>query len=148
MTMPKPRIPVPEVMKFTIVVEPSLVIISIYLVYLLYAQEHRRRFLKKWCIYIIWPIWPHPITRTPAPWVMICTIFVEPSHYYILSLSALCPRVEEKIIKDCINFTVFTQNVRPLGVRVMKYTISCLFPLQMLHTKFEKDWPSGFWVYL
>ena len=27
----------------------------------------------------------------------------------------------------------------------MKFIISCLFTLQMLHTKFAKDWPSGSW---
>ena len=41
------RTPTPEVMKFTILVDHSLLIITIHLVCLNYALDYRRRFLKK-----------------------------------------------------------------------------------------------------
>ena len=44
---PSTRAPAPGVMKLTILVEPSLVIITAYLVCLIYVWEKRRRFLKK-----------------------------------------------------------------------------------------------------
>ena len=76
--------PLPQgVMKFTILVDPSLVIIIIYLVFLIYALELRRISFKKY-----------------------------------------------------INFKLFTPKLPPLGVRVIKFTISCLLNLKMLHTKF------------
>ena len=37
------------------------------------------------------------------------------------------------------------KNYLPFGWGVMKFTISGLLPLMMLHTKFGKDWPSSFW---
>ena len=38
----------------------------------------------------------------------------------------------------------FTPKLPLLGVRgVMKFTKSCLLTLQMLHTKFGKDWPCS-----
>ena len=46
-TPPPTRTPAPGVMKFTFLVDPSLVIITTYLVCLIYAWELRRRFLKK-----------------------------------------------------------------------------------------------------
>ena len=39
MTIPSTRIPAPGVMKFTILIDPSLVIITTYLVFLIYAWE-------------------------------------------------------------------------------------------------------------
>ena len=57
-------------------------------------------------------------------------------HYYIHGLSDLCLGVEKKIFKDIQQFTLLTQNDLPFGWGVMKFTISCLLTLQMLHTKF------------
>ena len=51
-----------------------------------------------------------------------------------------CPRVEKK---KYINFTLFTPKLPPLGAGPMKFTISCLLTLQMLHTKFCEDWLSS-----
>ena len=79
-------------MKFTILVAPSLVIITTYFVCLINAWEERRRLLKKYS-----------------------------------------------------NFTLFTIKLPPLWVGVMKFTISCLLTLQMLHTKFGLDSPSSSW---
>ena len=45
MTMPNIRTTALGVMKLTILVDPSLVIISIYIVHLIYAWEYRRKFL-------------------------------------------------------------------------------------------------------
>ena len=45
---PSTRTPAPGVMKFTILVDPSLVIITTYLVCLINAWEQRRRFFKKY----------------------------------------------------------------------------------------------------
>ena len=74
------KTPAPGVMKFTILVDPSLVIITKYLVCLINAWEQRRRLFKKY-----------------------------------------------------INFTLFTQKLPSLWV--MKFTISYLLTLKMLHTK-------------
>lgn len=60
-----------------------------------------------------------PSTRTPAAWVMKFTILV------ITTIQSVC-----------------TPKVSPLGFRVMKFIITCLFTLQMLINKFWKDWPS------
>ena len=46
MATPCTRTPAPGVMKFTIFIDPSLVIITTYLVFLIYAWE-KRRFFKK-----------------------------------------------------------------------------------------------------
>ena len=53
MATPYTRIPQPGVMKFTILEDPSIVIITIHLDCLIYALEQRRRFLKKLCIFAI-----------------------------------------------------------------------------------------------
>ena len=43
-----------------------------------------------------------------------------------------------RFINKYFNFTIFTPKLSPLGVGVMKYKISCLLILQILHTKFMK----------
>ena len=46
------------------------------------------------------------------------------------------PSSREDLRKNYINFyTVYSQNIFPIE-GVMKFTISCLLTLQMLHTKF------------
>ena len=49
-----------------------------------------------------------------------------------------------EILKEIYQFyTFYLKIVSPCGGGVMKFTI--LFPLQVLHTKFGKDWPSSSW---
>ena len=43
------------------------------------------------------------------------------------------------------NTSILPQHYLPFGWGVMKFTISGLLPLMMLHTKFCNDWPSSFW---
>ena len=58
-------------------------------------------------------------------------------YYYIFSLSARCTGVEKKIFKEIHQFYTFYPKITsPLGGGVMKFTISCLLTLQMLHIKF------------
>ena len=61
-------------------------------------------------------------------------------HNYILSLflSDSIPRSRswKKIFEEILNFTPFTPKLSPLRMGVMKFTISCLLTLQMLHTKY------------
>ena len=66
----------PGFMKFTVFVEPSLVIITIYLVCLIYAWEE-----KKHCISTIWR---RPNTRSPSPGVMKFTIWLDLSLVIII----------------------------------------------------------------
>ena len=78
---------------------------------------------------------------TPQPWGHIIYSFGRPfldHRYYTLSLTELCPG-EEKIFKEILQFyTSYSQNTPPPtrwgGAGVMKFTISCLLTLQMLHT--------------
>ena len=62
-------------------------------------------------------------------------------YYYILNLSDLCLGVE-RIFKEIIS-TFLTQNQVPLGAGVMKLAILVLPSLQLLNTKFGKDWLSS-----
>ena len=39
----------------------------------------------------------------------------------------------------------FTPKLLPLGVRAMKFTLSCLLTLHLLHTKFGQSWPGSSW---
>ena len=52
---------------------------------------------------------------------------------------------EEDYFKNTSILHFSPQKYLPLGLGVMKFTSSCLLTLQMLHTKFGKDWPSSFW---
>ena len=45
---------------------------------------------------------------------------------------------------NTLSFHFLPQNYLPLGWGVMKFTISCLLTLKMLHTKSGQDWPSSF----
>ena len=68
------------------------------------------------------------------------TIVVDPSlvimiiHFVVL---AMLRSREEDFLKKYINFIIFTQKLPPfgkgVGVGVMKFTISGLLPLYMLH---------------
>ena len=52
---------------------------------------------------------------------------------------------EEDFWRNTSILHFLSPNYLPYGWRVMKFTISGLLPLIMLHTKFGKDWPSSFW---
>ena len=57
----------PEVMKFTILIDPSLLIITTkYSVYLICARQSRKRILMKLRIFTIWPMMPSPSTNNCA----------------------------------------------------------------------------------
>ena len=58
------------------------------------------------------------------------------NHHYTLSLSEPCPWVEKKIFQEIQQFYTFYPKITSLWVGVMKFTISCLLTLQMLHIKF------------
>ena len=89
-----------------------------------------------------------PRHKNPCPWGYEIYNFSRPffSHdYYTLILYGPCNGVEKKIFLRNASILYFLpQNNLPLGWGdhnkfYIKFTISCLFTLQMLHTK---DWPS------
>ena len=84
-------------------------------------------------------IWPCPSTRTAAQGVMKFIILVDPSlvniTLYLVCLINACSR-EEDIWRNTSILHFLPQNYLSLGRGVMKFTISCLLTLQMLHTKF------------
>ena len=54
------------------------------------------------------------------------------------------PECRRKLFtKYIIYFTLFTPKLPPFESWVKKFTISCLLPLPMLHTKFGKDWEEA-----
>ena len=83
--MPSTRTPAPGVMKFTILLHPSFVIITIYLVSLINAWEQRRRLFKKYINFTLFtpklpPLWvgghdiykflsPYPVDATYQIWL-------------------------------------------------------------------------------
>ena len=59
------------VMKFIILVDPSMVIITIPSICLIYSWVKRKKILKEiYCIFTTIFIWPRPSTRIPAPGVI------------------------------------------------------------------------------
>ena len=53
---------------------------------------------------------------------------------------------EEDFLRNTSILHFLPQNYLRFMWGVMKFIISCLLTLQMLHTKFGYDWPSSFWV--
>ena len=51
--------------------------------------------------------------------------------------------IEEDFLRNTSILHILPQNYLPLGVGVMKFIISFLLTLQMLHTKFDQDWHSN-----
>ena len=184
-------------MKFTILVDPSLVITTLYLVCLIYAWEQSRRFLEilhfHYLTYMATPYHKNPCLGGNEIYNFGRTFLC--NHHYILSLSDLCLRVKKKNFKGIMHFQYMTYMATPqqknpcpggheifnfgrpiighnyyilglsdqcLGLEkklfkkhaailhllppnyipfrwgggVMKFTISCLLTLQMVHTKF------------
>ena len=70
-------------------VDSSSVIIIILTVCLIYNSMKRRRFLKKYCIFTIWLVWPRPSTRTPVSGITKFAIFVDPS-LVIITIHLVC----------------------------------------------------------
>ena len=56
--------------------------------------------------------------------------------YHILDLSDLCSGIVRKIFKEIHQLYAFIEKLSPLGMGAMKFTITRLFTLRMLHTKF------------
>ena len=83
-----------------------------------------------------------PQHQTPAPRVRKLIILVDSS--WVIITIYLNVWSMPGFLKKYINFTHYLK-LPPLGVRVMKFTISWLLSLQMLHTKFGKDWLSNSW---
>ena len=72
-----------------------------------------RRFLKNsYCIFTIWPIRPCPCTRTQCPRgheiYNFDNLFIV-YHIFILSLSDLCPGLENKIFNEIVHFHYIIQ---------------------------------------
>ena len=61
-------------------------------------------------------------------------------HFFTLSLSELCPRLEKKIFKEIHKFYIFYPKITSPWD---KGHATSLLTLQMLHTKFDKNLPSG-----
>ena len=117
MAMAQDKNPAPWVMKITILVDPSLVIITEYLVCLINAWEQRRKILKKRMQFHYMTLWPRPCTRTPAPEVMKFTILVDLS-FVIISTYLVCLiyawEQRRRFLKKYSNFTLFTPKLPPL----------------------------------
>ena len=100
MAMPWHKNPYFGVIKFTIFVDPSLVIITRYVVFLIEVKEERR-FEKNNALFL-YGMWSRLSTRIPDPRFMKCLNLVDPSlviHPLIHTLSNQCPGVEKKIFK-------------------------------------------------
>ena len=87
-----------------------------------------------------------PLLRNPCPGGHEIYDFGRPflgHHNFIHSFSVLCLGVEKKIFKEIHQFYTFYTKITSSwdGEGVMNFTISCVLTLQMLHTKFGKDWP-------
>ena len=109
-------------MKFTILVHPSLVIITIYLVCLNNAWESREEIKHfHYMTYIA-----TPLHKNPSPWGHEISNFGRPfhdHHYYILGLSDLRLGVEKNIFKEIIIFTTWQRtSTRTPAPGVIKFT--------------------------
>ena len=134
-------------MNFTISVNPSLVIITLYLVCLNYAWKQRRRFFKEimqfhctTCMATLQHMNPcsrgHEISIQVNPSLVITAMHLVSVNY--------AWEQKRRFVKKYFNFSFFTPNYLPVGRRVIKLTISSLLTIKMLHTKFGQDWPRNF----
>ena len=101
------RTPSPGVMKFTILVDPSLVIITLHLVCLFYAWEKRRRIKKKKMHFHYMTYMAMPLHKNPCPGGHETYNFGRPFpglHYYILSLYG----PEKKIFMNISVYTIIS----------------------------------------
>ena len=76
--------------------------------------------------------------KPPPQGFMKFTVLVDPSLVIITihSLYEPCTGQRIRFLKKCINFTLFTPKLPPLGAGMI-FTISCLLSLHMLQTKFD-----------
>ena len=72
-----------------------------------------------------------PLVPLPPPRVIITV--------YTVCLMYMYTRSREEMHQ----FYSFHPNLSALGWKIMKFTIPCLLTLQMLNTKYGKDWPSS-----
>ena len=144
---PQYKKPAPGVKKFPISVDPSLVIITLYLVCLNYTWKQRRRFFKEIMHFNCTTCMATLYQMNPCPGVMKCSIQVDPSlvipDMHLVSLN-YAQEKRRRFLKKYINFSLCTPKLPPLGQEVVKLISSCLFTLKMLHTKFHQDWPRIF----
>ena len=131
MQRPNTRTPAPGVTIFTNLCRPFLGH-HYYILGLSDLCLRVEKILKEKCI-----IWPRPSTRTPAPGVMKFTNWVEPSlviitTYLVCLIYAL--DVRRRFLKKYINFTLLIPKLPPFCSGVIKFTISCIYTLRMLHT--------------
>ena len=83
-----------------------------------------------------------PSNKNPTPGVMKFTILVtppphthSPAHHY--SMCLIYTQESKRRFKIDQFYIVYPQNYPPLGQSVMKFTIYCLFNLNMIHIKFS-----------
>ena len=134
------------VLKFKILVDPSLVITIIYLVCLIYSMGVEKKILKRimhfrYMTYMTTSqqknLCPggYKINKISRSFIRYC--------YYIFSLTDLHLRVE-KILKEAHQFyNLYPKIISPWvfvcvcvgGGGVMKFALSCLLTLHMKHTK-------------
>ena len=110
MATPQQKNPCPRVMKFTISVDPSLVIITIYFVCLIYAWKDVKKKILKGIMHF------HTLAQEPLPRGRDNYSFGRPFlgyYYYILSLSNLCLGVEKQIFKEIMHFDYMTYMATP-----------------------------------
>ena len=143
------RTPVRGVTKFTILVDPSVVLLSIYLVYLIHAPEERR-FLKNYFFFLYdWnatPLHKNPGPRDHAIYNIGRSIL---SHYFcVIVLSDICPGVDtEEFFFKIMHFHYMTCGhapaQEPLSGRSWNlqfwYTLSVL----LLYTHFGWSMPRS-----
>ena len=103
------RTPTIGVMKFTMLVDRSWVIITMHSVCLNHVPENRRIFSKKYCNFTRWLVWPRP---SKEPLVITLTIFIDPSLIIIIYSYFVCSmpgRIEEDFKRNnvCSRYTLY-----------------------------------------
>ena len=143
MATPQHKIPSLGVMKFTILVDHYLVIMTIYYVCLIFAWGDGRRFLNN--AFLLNDLYGHAPAQEPCNGGHKTTIFIDSSHhYYIFSRCEPCPGVLKTIFEEINQFYIFYPKITsPLWWEFIQFTIPCLFTLQMLQTKFDLDWTNS-----
>ena len=104
-------------MKFTILADLSLVIITINLVCLFNAWESRENRLFKKVMHFTMIYMATPLHKNPCPWGHEIYNFLASflgHHNYIFSLSDLCLGVEKKVFKEIMQFHYKTYMATPL----------------------------------
>ena len=144
------RTPAPRVMKFTISVDPSLVIITLYLVCLMeLCLEVEKKIFKRNNAVSLYNLYGHAPAYEPlfqGSWNFQFMWTLHWSSLLCTSECELCLGVQKMIFfKNKSFFHFLPQNYLTLGWGVMKFTISCLLTLKMLNSKFGQDWPRSFW---